>query len=89
MRQQTKPSSSNENQLRTQALLADTHSRLIDGEPGLVKEATHKDRNWFASAGIEVWQKSFTEASSAFAEHLLDPVSNGRLPPSWTGLLEQ
>lgn len=37
MRQQTKPSSSKENHLRTQALLTDTHSRLIDGEPGLVQ----------------------------------------------------
>lgn len=38
MRHQTKLSS-NENNLRTQALLADLDSALIDGEPGLVQDA--------------------------------------------------
>lgn len=34
------------------SLLADPDSGLIDGDPGLVQDAIHIERDWFASAAI-------------------------------------
>ena len=72
------------------SLLADPDSGLIDGDPGLVQDAIHKERDWFASAGIEVFG---TGRSRKPAQHLLPsicltspPVSDGRLSPDRTRL---
>lgn len=70
------------------SLLADPDSGLIDGDPGLVQDAIHKERDWFASAGIEV---SSGDGSRKPAQHLLPSicltsprVSDGRLSPDRT-----
>ncbi|CUX66884.1 conserved hypothetical protein [Agrobacterium genomosp. 5 str. CFBP 6626] len=66
------------------SLLADPDSGLIDGDPGLVQDAIHKERDWFASAAIEVYRhRSVTEASSAFvAEYPFRQFSNPQRPGS-------
>lgn len=72
------------------SLLADPDSGLIDGDPDMVQDAIHKERDWFASAGIEV---SGRDRSQKPAQHLLPsiclispPVSDGRLSPDRTRL---
>ncbi|WP_312415241.1 hypothetical protein [Shinella sp.] len=72
------------------SLLADPDSGLIDGDPDMVQDAIHKERDWFASAGIEV---SGRDGSRKPAQHLLPsicltspPVSDGRLSPDRTRL---
>ncbi|WP_235916834.1 MULTISPECIES: hypothetical protein [Alphaproteobacteria] len=72
------------------SLLADPDSGLIDGDPDMVQDAIHKERDWFASAGIEV---SGRDGSREPAQHLLPsicltspPVSDGRLSPDRTEL---
>ncbi|MGQ3213680.1 MAG: hypothetical protein ACT6U0_02990 [Shinella sp.] len=72
------------------SLLADPDSGLIDGDPDMVQNAIHKERDWFASAGIEVFG---TGRSRKPAQHLLPsicltspPVSDGRLSPDRTRL---
>ena len=72
------------------SLLADPDSGLIDGDPDMVQDAIHKERDWFASAGFEV---SGTDRSRKPAKHLLPnicltspPVSDGRLSPDRTRL---
>ena len=39
---------------RRHACVADPESGLIDGDPGMVQDAIHKERDWFASVGQEV-----------------------------------
>ncbi|MGV1782545.1 hypothetical protein ACQZ61_21270 [Agrobacterium vitis] len=48
----------------------------------MVQDAIHKERDWFASAGFEVFRhKSVTEASSAFvAEYPFRQFSDPRRP---------
>ena len=77
-----------EDKRRQQA--ADPDSGLIDGDPDMVQNAIHKERDWFASAGIEVFG---TGRSRKPAQHLLPsicltspPVSDGRLSPDRTRL---
>ena len=72
------------------SLLADPDSGLIDGDPDMVQDAIHKERDWFASAGIEV---SGGDGSQKPAQHLLPSicltsprVSDGRLSPDRTRL---
>lgn len=57
-------------------------SGLIDEDPDMVQDAIHKERDWFASAGFEVFRhKSVTEASSAFvAEYPFRQFSDPRRP---------
>ena len=77
-----------EDKRRQQA--ADPDSGLIDGDPDMVQDAIHKERDWFASAGIEV---SGGDGSQKPAQHLLPSicltsprVSDGRLSPDRTRL---
>jgi hypothetical protein len=72
------------------SLLADPDSGLIDGDPDMVQDAIHKERDWFASAGFEV---SGRDGSRKPAQHLVPsicltspPVSGGRIYPDRTRL---
>jgi hypothetical protein len=52
-------------------LLADPDSGLIDGDPGLVQDAIHKERDWFASVGDRIFG---TDRSRKTAQHLLPSI---------------
>jgi hypothetical protein len=72
------------------SLLADPDSGLIGGDPDMVQDAIHKERDWFASAGIE---GSGRDRSRKATQHLLasicligPPVSDCRRPPDRTVL---
>tara|TARA_R110002051_G_scaffold26097_1_gene63052 strand:+ start:13505 stop:13954 length:450 start_codon:yes stop_codon:yes gene_type:complete len=61
------------------SLLADPDSGLIDGDPGMVQDAIHKERDWFASAAMGYPAGIVHEASSAFvAEDLFDQPTGQR-----------
>jgi hypothetical protein len=66
---------------------------LIGGDPDLVQDAIHEERDWFASAGIEV---SGTDRSQKPVQHLLPnicltspPVSDDLLSPDRTRLRQR
>lgn len=40
------------------SLLADADRGLIDGDPGMIQDAIHKERVWFASVGTEYRHRS-------------------------------
>ena len=61
------------------SLLADPDSGLIDGDPGMVQDAIHKERDWSVSAAMGYPAGIVHEASSAFvAEDLFDQPTGQR-----------
>jgi hypothetical protein len=61
------------------SLLADPDSGLIDGDPDMVQDAIHKKRDWFASAGIEVYG---TDQLRKPVQHLLPSTTLANPPVS-------
>jgi len=51
---------------------------LIDGDPELVQDAINKERDWFASAGQQVFRhRSFTGTTAAASPCLFPPHPSG------------